>query len=636
MTKTKMEAALEYLERGWAVIPIKGDKRPAIKWADFQQRHPTEEEVVDWWTKWPDYDIAVITGEISGIVVVDCDNEDAVDAAQEAGMQSPIRVKTKRGLHLYFEHPKDGVRRGPRAGVNSRGSDWPKINGLDFRGDGSYALLPPSNNYEWNIPPYMDWDEMPMWRDWQPKLKEERLTADFTFSKLDLSAIDPLDPDEFISEWDRTAKYVLEHFPTTKKLPSGMSNGRNERVMRYISESILEGFYGPELRVRGYAFMNEFFEENLDAREFEATVQSMEQAERRNHPERFDDKGNYIYSRDLMPKVEEKKTKKLIQMRDAEKLLEEADAKTYLIEPWLPANTIVQVFGYSGHGKSLFVQHAVSALCAGRKYFGPFEIGRPARVLYLDFEMGMATIARRLMEMRQMHGDTQDRLNIWTPFIESREIDLQTREGLLDLQEWIKFCGPDVVVIDTIRSAYPGMAENSADEWAKVNKLAVTLRNSGLAVILIHHSNKPSESGVGREAGSTNQLTVLETQIRVAQVFRDEETAKQNAGLFDGNYDNPVWPLLESKLPPEYRLYMVMEIRYGKVREWTDLHDRVQWIGYAAHNTTDEKIVVSSKSTKQRAKDMALEGLSAAAISDKLHRPLRLVRDWLELRDTSA
>lgn len=235
-----------------------------------------------------------------------------------------------------------------------------------------------------------------------------------------------------------------------------------------------------------------------------------------------------------------------------------------------------------------------------------------------------------------MHGDTQDRLNIWTPFIEGREIDLQTREGLLDLQEWIKFAGPDVVVIDTIRSAYPGMAENSADEWAKVNKLAVTLRNSGLAVILIHHSNKPSESGVGREAGSTNQLTVLETQIRVAQVFKDEETAKQNAGLYDANYDMPVWPLLESKLPPEYRLYMVMEIRYGKVREWTDLHDRVQWIGYAAHNTTDEKIVVSSKSTKQRAKDMALEGHSPMAISDKLHRPLRLVRDWLELHDTSS
>ena len=245
-------------------------------------------------------------------------------------------------------------------------------------------------------------------------------------------------------------------------------------------------------------------------------------------------------------------------MSDAEQLLQESDAKSYLIEPWLPANTIVQVFGYSGHGKSLFVQHAMSALCAGRKYYGPFEIGRPARVLYLDFEMGMATIARRLIEMEQIHGDTGDRLNIWPPFVYDKEMDLHQREGLLELKEWIDFCKPDVVVIDTIRSAYPGLSENSADEWAKINKLAVKIRNSGKSVIMLHHSNKPTENGIGREAGSTNQLTVLETQLRVAQVYRDEDTAKQNAAIWDGTYDKPVWPKLEASLPANYRLYMVM------------------------------------------------------------------------------
>tara|TARA_R100001443_G_scaffold108319_1_gene118686 strand:- start:209 stop:964 length:756 start_codon:yes stop_codon:yes gene_type:complete len=240
------------------------------------------------------------------------------------------------------------------------------------------------------------------------------------------------------------------------------------------------------------------------------------------------------------------------------------------------------------------------------------------------------------MEMKQIHGDTQDRLNIWTPFVDKKEINLHDREGLLELQEWIEFSKPDVVVLDTIRSAYPGLAENSADEWSKINKLAVKLRNSGLSVIMIHHSNKPSDNGMGREAGSTNQLTVLETQIRITQVFADEETAKQNAGLFDGNYDNPIWPLLQSKLPPDYRLYMVMEVRYGKVREWTDMHDRVQWVGFGAHNLTDEKIIVSSRSTKQRAKDMALDGHDPEFISQKLSRPLRLIRDWLEIEAVSG
>lgn len=631
--KSKLDAAHEYLERGWSIIPIRPEgKRPPIAWKQYQERQPTAEEIEEWWTQWPDYDIALVTGALSGVVVVDCDNKDAEHAAFDAGMRSWIKAKTKRGIHLYFRHPRDGIRRGPRAGVNSRGADWPKIDGLDFRGDGSYALLPPSNNYRWAYDTSaLDYDDMPLWEDWRPTLPDRNPDADFEFQSLDLSNFEPID--EFLSEWDRTAHYVRENFPRTMSIPTGLGNGRNERVMRYISESILEGYFGPDLRLRGYAFMREFFEEPLPEREFEATCESMETAERRNHPERFDEDGAYIY-RPGIHQVEqsEKPTgKRLILMEDAEQLLQESGSKEYLIEPWLPKGTIVQVYGYSGHGKSLFVQHAMAALASGRKYFGPYEVGQPGRVLYMDWEMGMGTIARRLMELRKIHGDTQDRLNIWAPFVDGEDIDLRRREGLQRLQQWIELAEPDVVVLDTVRSAYPGLQENNADEWAQINKLAVRLRNSGLSVILVHHSNKPGEGGIGREAGSTNQLTVLETQIRITQVFDEEKTAKQNAGLFDGDYEAPVWPLLESKMPTDSRLGMVVEARYGKVREWTDLHDRVQWIGFGDNNETDEQYLVSSRSSKQRAKDMALDGWEPDAIANFLRRPVRLIREWLEL-----
>ena len=102
--------------------------------------------------------------------------------------------------------------------------------------------------------------------------------------------------------------------------------------------------------------MREFFEEPLQEKEFEATVLSIETAEKRNHPERFDDAGNYIFKSFVHPaeqaEVDKEPPRKLIQMKDAAQLLAESDAKSYLIEPWLPVNTIVQVFGYSGHGKS--------------------------------------------------------------------------------------------------------------------------------------------------------------------------------------------------------------------------------------------------------------------------------------------
>jgi hypothetical protein len=189
-----------------------------------------------------------------------------------------------------------------------------------------------------------------------------------------------------------------------------------------------------------------------------------------------------------------------------------------------------------------------------------------------------------------------------------------------------------VVVIDTIRSAYPGLQENNAEDWARINQLALKLRNAGFGVVMVHHSNKPQDGGsLGREAGSTNQLTVLETQIRVTQVFEDKDTAEQNAALYDASYAQPVFPMLRRKLPDGWDVYMVMEIRYGKVREWTEAHDRVQWIGLAHSLTSDERAIVSSRSTKQRAKDMALDGMPPEEIASLLNRPIRNVRSWLEL-----
>ena len=59
-----------------------------------------------------------------------------------------------------------------------------------------------------------------------------------------------------------------------------------------------------------------------------------------------------------------------------------------------------------------FVQHAMAALSSGKNTLAPSKLVRAASVLYFDFEMGMATIARRLIDLRDIHGDSQDRLNI--------------------------------------------------------------------------------------------------------------------------------------------------------------------------------------------------------------------------------
>ena len=59
------------------------------------------------------------------------------------------------------------------------------------------------------------------------------------------------------------------------------------------------------------------------------------------------------------------------------------------------------------------------------------------------------------------------------------------------------------------------------------------IRNTGRAVIMIHHANKGGADGLGREAGSTNQLTNLDLQMRLTPIFEDAERADQFNGLVD-------------------------------------------------------------------------------------------------------
>ncbi len=127
--------AKRYAQRGWSIIPQKQDKSGYMGWALFQKRQATEEEIVGWWGQWPTANIAVVTGAISGIVILDIDSDEAGAFVKEHGMPPTPQVKTKRGTHHYFKHPGTDVP--GSAGLGG-------IKGLDISGDRSLATLPRS------------------------------------------------------------------------------------------------------------------------------------------------------------------------------------------------------------------------------------------------------------------------------------------------------------------------------------------------------------------------------------------------------------------------------------------------------------------------------------------------------------
>jgi hypothetical protein len=134
-------AALDYLARGWSVIPLRPrDKRPAIAWQDYQQALPAADAVGIWFTRWPDANLGIVTGRVSGLVVMDVDPEhggaDSLSALQRRhGALPPTMEATSGGggRHLYFAHPGGHVR--------NRVALAP---GIDLRGDGGMIVAPPS------------------------------------------------------------------------------------------------------------------------------------------------------------------------------------------------------------------------------------------------------------------------------------------------------------------------------------------------------------------------------------------------------------------------------------------------------------------------------------------------------------
>lgn len=137
----KVDTAQRYLARGWCVVPLRArDKRPLIAWEPLQTARPSPQQVADWFSRWPDANIGIVTGEISNLVVLDIDPKHGGDAslARLERRYGPLpdtieAITGGGGRHLYFAHPGGWTRN--RTGL---------AQGIDLRGDGGYIVAPPS------------------------------------------------------------------------------------------------------------------------------------------------------------------------------------------------------------------------------------------------------------------------------------------------------------------------------------------------------------------------------------------------------------------------------------------------------------------------------------------------------------
>lgn len=145
---SKLSSAREYARRGFSVLPVHG-KRPLIKFAD--QAPLTEEQINDYWTIWPNANIALRTIDF---FVVDIDTktahgQDGLTSAEELkkdGLLIPTleQCTASGGRQLFYKQVKPGTDRQIIA----------LKPGIDIKGKtNNYVVVPPSTigkgQYHW-------------------------------------------------------------------------------------------------------------------------------------------------------------------------------------------------------------------------------------------------------------------------------------------------------------------------------------------------------------------------------------------------------------------------------------------------------------------------------------------------------
>jgi hypothetical protein len=132
-----LQCAMTYREQGFSVIPLPpGRKKPPIlKWEPYQTSYPSVEELEQWFIR--PYNLAVITGMLSRVLVVDVDLPHGFASleALELPRDIPTVTTPSGGRHYYFQRPLD--------------LDLPFLThkllpGIELKGEGAYAVIPPS------------------------------------------------------------------------------------------------------------------------------------------------------------------------------------------------------------------------------------------------------------------------------------------------------------------------------------------------------------------------------------------------------------------------------------------------------------------------------------------------------------
>ncbi len=337
VVQDNLRCALLYLARGLSVIPLRPDKKPYFEWKDYQAHRATEAEIKKWFKTYPDANVGIVTGKISGIVVVDVDAaHGGLETLEWLVMPDTPTVQTGGGgYHFYYKHPGKEV-------SNFQMRD--EVPGVDLRGDGGYVVAPPSTHQTGKDYVWLEGKE------------------------IDFLALADL-PKWVTLDGDGGDKAPV------KSLYQGVTEGsRNQSLARIAGSWIRDGLSLAEC-VELAEVWNERNKPSIPKTELERTVKSIYEK-------------HYSNGEDFEPD-------KVLQLG---KVLKNQDVKVeWLVDRLIPKGSITLLTGRGGIGKTYLSLQIAKAVSKGQPFMGMKTMKMP--VTYVDYENALAVLIERIRQL---------------------------------------------------------------------------------------------------------------------------------------------------------------------------------------------------------------------------------------------
>ena len=112
---SRTEYIQQYLDRGFSLIPlVNNSKVPYKRWKQYQSHRASFEECLQFYCEKDNQEpnIAIVTGKISRLVVLDIDDPSKLPELFKLlpEAEKTTRVKTFRGYHFYFSHNGNNIK----------------------------------------------------------------------------------------------------------------------------------------------------------------------------------------------------------------------------------------------------------------------------------------------------------------------------------------------------------------------------------------------------------------------------------------------------------------------------------------------------------------------------------------------